>query len=40
MDGILDGGIDDILARLILQSQAQALGETPRDAGQAKDVGS
>ena len=40
MEGILDGGIDDILARLILQSQAQALGEAPRDAGQAKDVGS
>jgi len=39
MEGILDGGIDDILARLILQSQAQALGETPRDASQAKDVG-
>jgi peptide chain release factor 1 len=40
MEGVLDGDLDDILARLVLQSQAQALGEAPRDAGQAKDVGS
>ncbi|OGD29017.1 MAG: peptide chain release factor 1 [Candidatus Aminicenantes bacterium RBG_19FT_COMBO_65_30] len=39
MEGILAGDLDDILARLVLQSQAQALGEMPRDSGQAKDVG-
>jgi peptide chain release factor 1 len=39
MESILDGDLDDILEKLILQSQAQALGEMPRDPGQAKDVG-
>jgi peptide chain release factor 1 len=39
MEVILDGGIDEILARLVLQSQAQALGESPRESGSPKDVG-
>lgn len=39
MESILDGDLDDILGKLIAQSQAQALGEMPRDPGQAKDVG-
>jgi peptide chain release factor 1 len=40
MEAILDGGIDEILAKLVLRSEAQALGESPREAPQAKDVGS
>ena len=39
MEGILDGDLDDMLEKLVLHSQAQALGETPEDPGQAKDVG-
>jgi peptide chain release factor 1 len=39
MEGVLDGDLDVILARLVLQAQAQALGEAPRDAAAAKDVG-
>jgi peptide chain release factor 1 len=39
MEGILDGDLDDMLEKLVLHSQAQALGETPKDPGQAKDVG-
>jgi len=39
MEGILDGDLDDVLAKLVLQAQAQALGEMPRDSGQDKDVG-
>ena len=37
---VLDGDLDEILDRLVHQAQAQALGGTGRDAGQAKDVGS
>jgi len=33
MEGFLDGDLDDILAKLVLQAQAQALGETPGDPG-------
>jgi peptide chain release factor 1 len=39
MEGVLDGDLDAILGRLVLQTQAQALGEAPRDAAAAKDVG-
>jgi peptide chain release factor 1 len=39
MESILDGDLDDMLEKLVLQSQAQALGETPKGPGQAKDVG-
>jgi hypothetical protein len=39
MEGFLDGDLDDILAKLVLQAQAQALGETPGDPGQAKEFG-
>jgi peptide chain release factor 1 len=39
MEGILGGDLDGILGKLVLQSQAQALGEAPKGAGQAKDVG-
>jgi len=39
IESILDGGLDDMLEKLVLQSQARALGEAPEDAGQAKDVG-
>jgi peptide chain release factor 1 len=31
VESILDGELDDILARLVLQAQAQALGETSRE---------
>jgi len=39
VETIMDGGLDEILEMLVRQSQAQALGETGRDSGQAKDVG-
>jgi peptide chain release factor 1 len=39
IEGFLDGDLDEILDHLVRQAQAQALGETGRDAGQAKDVG-
>jgi len=39
MEGILEGDLDDMLEKLVLHSQALALGETPKDPGQAKDVG-
>ncbi|MGZ5479785.1 MAG: peptide chain release factor 1, partial [Candidatus Aminicenantales bacterium] len=40
MEGFLDGDLDEILDHLVRQAQARALGETVREAGQAKDVGS
>ncbi|HPW16989.1 MAG TPA: peptide chain release factor 1 [Candidatus Aminicenantes bacterium] len=41
MEAVLDGGLDDVLARLVHRAEAQALGEgAPRGAPQAKDVGS
>jgi peptide chain release factor 1 len=40
IEAVLDGDLDEILDQLVHQAQAQALGETGRDAGQAKDVGS
>jgi peptide chain release factor 1 len=40
IEGVLDGEIDEMLDRLVRQAQAQALGETGRDAGPTKDVGS
>jgi peptide chain release factor 1 len=40
IESVLDGELDEILDRLIHQAQAQALGETGRDPGQAKDVAS
>ncbi len=40
MEGFLDGDLDEILDHLVRQAQARALGETLREAGQAKDVGS
>jgi peptide chain release factor 1 len=39
VESIMDGDLDEILGKLVHQSEAQALGETPRDSGQAKDVG-
>jgi peptide chain release factor 1 len=39
IEGVLEGDLDEMLDRLVRQAQAQALGETGRDAGQAKDVG-
>jgi peptide chain release factor 1 len=39
MESVLDGALDEMLEMLVRHSQAQALGETPKDAGQAKDVG-
>ncbi len=39
METILDGGLDEILEKLVRQSQAQALGDAPKDPGQAKDIG-
>jgi len=39
MEGFLDGDLGEILDHLVRQAQTQALGETARDAGQAKDVG-
>jgi peptide chain release factor 1 len=39
MESILDGDLDDVLEKLVLQSQAQALGEMSKDPGQAKDLG-
>src|SRR5512135_2197940 len=35
IEGFLDGDLDEILDHLVRQAQAQALGETGRDAGQA-----
>ncbi|MBP1659357.1 MAG: peptide chain release factor 1, partial [Candidatus Aminicenantes bacterium] len=40
IESFLDGDLDEILDHLVRQAQAQALGETGRDAAQAKDVGS
>ena len=39
MESVLDGDIDDILARLVQQAQAMALGEAPGGGGSGKDVG-
>lgn len=39
MESVLDGDIDDILARLVQQAQAKALGEAPGGGGSGKDVG-
>ncbi|HOW84456.1 MAG TPA: peptide chain release factor 1 [Candidatus Aminicenantes bacterium] len=36
---VLDGALDEVLDHLIRQAQAQALGETASEGGQAKDVG-
>jgi peptide chain release factor 1 len=38
LDGLLDGELDDLVQSLILQSQAQALGEPAPNAGGARDV--
>jgi len=38
IETVLDGGLDEILDHLVRQAQARALGETGREAGQAKDV--
>jgi peptide chain release factor 1 len=40
IESVLDGELDEILDRLVRRAQAQALGETGRDGGQVKDVGS
>jgi peptide chain release factor 1 len=40
IEGVLDGELDEMLDGLVRQAQAQALGETGRDAGPTKDVGS
>jgi peptide chain release factor 1 len=40
IESVLDGELEEILDGLVRRAQAQALGETGRDAGQAKDVGS
>jgi peptide chain release factor 1 len=40
IEGVLDGDLGEILGHLVRQAQAEALGETGRDPGQAKDVGS
>jgi peptide chain release factor 1 len=39
METVLDGGLDEILDRLVRRAQAQALGEAAADGCQAKDVG-
>jgi peptide chain release factor 1 len=39
IEGVLEGELDEMLDHLVRQAQAQALGETGREAGQAKDVG-
>ena len=38
LEGLLDGELDDIVENLVLQSQAQALGEPAPGAGRAKDL--
>ncbi|MGA2362225.1 MAG: peptide chain release factor 1 [Candidatus Aminicenantales bacterium] len=38
LEGLLDGDLDSLVESLILQSQAQALGEPVPDAGRARDV--
>ncbi|HYA49475.1 MAG TPA: peptide chain release factor 1, partial [Burkholderiales bacterium] len=35
---LLDGELDELLGQLVLQSQAQALGEPAADAGRARDL--
>jgi peptide chain release factor 1 len=35
---LLDGGLDELVGQLVLQSQAQALGEPAADAGRARDI--
>jgi hypothetical protein len=40
MESILDGDLEGVLEKLVLQSQAQALGEMSTAPGQAKDLGS
>jgi len=40
IESVLDGELDEMLDHLVRQAQAQALGETGRDAGPTKDVGS
>jgi peptide chain release factor 1 len=39
IEGVLGGDLEEILDGLVARAQAQALGETARDAGRAKDVG-
>lgn len=39
IEAVLDGDLDEILGHLVSQAQAQALGETAPEGGQAKDVG-
>lgn len=39
MESFLDGDLDDMLAMLVKQAQARALGETPGESGSARDVG-
>jgi peptide chain release factor 1 len=38
LEALLNGELDDVLENLVLQSQAQALGETAPGAGRAKDL--
>jgi peptide chain release factor 1 len=38
LEGLLNGDLDDLVASLILQSQAQALGESAPNAGGARDI--
>jgi peptide chain release factor 1 len=38
LEGLLDGELDDIVENLVLQSQAQALGEPAPGGGRAKDL--
>ena len=39
MESFLDGDLDDMLAMLVKQAQARALGESPDESGSARDVG-
>jgi peptide chain release factor 1 len=39
MESFLDGDLDDMLAMLVKQAQARALGESPGDSGSARNVG-
>ena len=39
IETILDGDIGEILEKLVRRSQAEALGELPKEPGQVKDVG-
>ena len=38
LEALLDGELDEVVENLVLQSQAQALGEAPPGAGRAKDL--